>query len=255
MGARIHFTDASLTKLTLSPGDKGLKAILDLKATLTPDIAAHLKCGHHYENNGNPREHTNNFALDVILRDVDLIIPSPYQEADYLEVRPEMVWKFKAEKVDEFKYELKMIVHVYGKDDDMLHFAQKFNKREFELAIRSLQMEFDLTAENPGGSQLDMSGKKDDDDDAEAGDAESEGPLFASCVHCDTEVPLTEDRTGHVGEDGEVIPCSHPAGQPSREKAEPLPTAQSMGAGRGRKRAARTLELVGAGASEPDSEA
>lgn len=242
--ARIHFTNASLTKLTLSPGDKGLKTILDFEATLTPEIAGHLKCGHHYESNGNPREHTSNFALDVILRDIDLIIPSPYQEAAFLEIRPEMIWKFKGNKVDEFKFELKMIAHLFGKDEEMLHFAQKFNKKPFELAIRSLQMEFDLTAENPGSSQVDMSGDRGDDDDSEdAGDAEASGPLFASCVHCDSEVPFTEDRTGHIGDEGEVIPCTHPADQPSRERADPLPTAQSMGAGRGRKKRGRTPEL------------
>ena len=239
--ARIHFTNASLTKLTLSPGDKGLKAILDLKATLTPEIAGHLKCGHHYEANGNPREHTHNFGLDVILRDVDLVVPSPYQQDAYLEVRPEMIWKFKGEKVDEFKYELKMIVHVFGKDEEMMHFAQKYNKKEFELAIRSLQMEFDLTAENPGSTQVDMSGKDEDDDSEDAGDAEASGPLF-SCPFCDSETPLTEDGTGHIVEGGEVVECKHPSAQTVKDKA-PLPTAQSMGAGRGRKRQGRTPEL------------
>lgn len=234
--ARIHFTTASLTKLTLSPGDKGLKAILDFKAPLTPEIASHLKCGHHYESNGNPREHTNGFSLDVILRDVDLVIPSPYSENDFIEVRPEMVWKFKAAKVDEFKYEMGMIVHVFGKDEDMLAFAQKFNKKSFELAIRSLQTEFDLTAEAPGGTQVEMGGP-------EAGEAEKAGPLFSSCVHCDSEVPFTDDRAGHISEDGEVIPCTHPADQPARVKAEPLPTAQSMGAGRKKAKRGRVVEM------------
>jgi hypothetical protein len=205
---RMQFTKANLDSLTLQPTEKGLKAVLLLSAPLTTELAEDLKCGFVYDTAGNPREHIKAVPLDHVIRDVDIHLPSGTSEGAFDALRPELIHSIKVTKEDEFKLSVSMRVHVCGKNFDLLSFAETWSKKEFEFALTSLQESFDFSGDNPGSTAVDMSSGE----VVQAG-----GPLF-SCEHCDAEIELTPDGTGHVLEGGEVAECKHPSARKVAEE-------------------------------------
>jgi hypothetical protein len=234
--ARLNFKETTLTSFDLQPTDRsGLKSILHINTRLTPEIADLLKCSYAFDGAGNPREHIDSFALDIKLRDIDFVVPSATIDGQWEEWRCELVWKFKIKKEDDFRLNLEFRVHISGDGRwrEIGEFAEAFCKRNFECAIRSLQTDFDFTAENPGGTAVDMSAD-DSEDDEPARDAN--GKLFV-CQHCQAGLQLDAGGATHTTSDGEVVPC---ADVPFKANAPALASAAQMGA----KRKKRTVRAI-----------
>lgn len=233
--ARMNFAESELKTLTLQPTEKGLKAILFIEADLSAEAAEHLNASYVFDAKGNAREGIKGLSLDRTLRDVDFAL-GDMGEA----YRPDMIHAFKvtSEGTDA---RVSFRVHISDKNGELLEFAEGVNKDSFESAIVASQGIFDWSAENPGGTAVDMaSGEK-------VGERASEGPLFA-CELCDQEVPLTEDGSGHVidADTGEIVECKHPSANAGRKsKADGvLASASDMGVKKQRKREGRKHQDV-----------
>jgi hypothetical protein len=110
---------------------------------------------------------------------------------------PDVIHRLRLSRTEDAQFEITMRVHIPGgQAQEALAFLYAIKKDPFEMAIRSRQGEL-----FEGGTRVDLSSPE---------TKEKQDPLFA-CPHCDNDLQLTEDGSGHINEDGEVIPCLHPS--------------------------------------------
>jgi hypothetical protein len=232
--ARLLFSNSSLVNITLQPSEnKGWKTIVVFAARLTQEAATILKAGHFFRPNGDPVENISSFALDITLRDIDLVLPSATIDNQFNEHRPDLCYRFRTSEVTKVAIDIQFRAHFTGINRELIDFAEAKGKEVFELAIRSLQTDFDFSGEAPGGTPVDMSAD-DSEEDEPAQDAN--GKLFA-CQHCQAGLQLDPGGATHTTGDGEVVPC---ADVPFKANAPALASAAQMGA----KRKKRTVRAI-----------
>lgn len=239
MHNRISFTGATIKGLNITPSERGATSVLIIEAPINQEIATLMNAGHLYKENGDPWANVDAVSLTGSLRDVDFALPTPAVDGQYELHRPTIIHKFKIHQESEVALSVSFRVVCPEKClDDLALFVKKWNKDTFECAIRSLQEEFLWNGEDAGGSEVDMSGEGDSDEEPTV-----TGPLF-TCASCEAEIPLDESATNHTTEDGEVIPCQHPSAATVRGDAPvddaPLPSVRQMGVkGKGKRKLSR----------------
>lgn len=199
---RLSFSDARIESITLVPTEKEPKCVLLMAASLLPDAAELLGCDWAYKE-GIPREGLQDLALNGILRDVELHLPTGSDMAQYESYFPELIHKFKLKRVQDAKLEVTFRVHETRRFADLLELLAAVNKESFEAAIRPRQGEL-----FEGGTRVDLSGGE--DQAGQARDRQPKASVYA-CELCAKDVPLNEDGTQHIDDDGVVTECRHPS--------------------------------------------
>lgn len=185
----LQFTEARIEKFSVTPADD-VKGVLGIAATMTREHAETLNCDYLLNGTVVREGLGDSIPLDIELQNVELHLP------ERSTMFPETVHKLKLRRIPDAKFELAFLAHLPEHNIlELVEFVTKTNKDSFECAIRSRQGEL-----FEGGTRVDLSSEP----------KEKQDPLFA-CPHCDADMPLTEDGSGHVNEDGEVIPCVHPS--------------------------------------------
>jgi hypothetical protein len=171
----MQFEQAQIETLTLTPNEKKEPtASLKLSAELTPQLAETLGCrAAIFRSDDKPHARVTRFDLGgMILRDIELSLPNPHNDGAFDTYRPEDLASFRVE-VDGMLARLLMLARIKGRFLELVDFLSSTNTDQFEMAIRSLQNEFDFTGKS-GGTRVDMSGNQ----NVAAGKAEENGPLF-----------------------------------------------------------------------------
>jgi hypothetical protein len=189
----LQFTGARVEKFSVTPAED-IKGVIGVAVLMTREHAEILHCDGFLEGDTGTivRETAGNtLPLNIELHDVEFHLP------ERSTLFPEIVHKFKLERVPNAQVELSFLVHLPAHNIlELAEFVTQTNKDTFGCAIRSRQGEL-----FEGGTRVDLAAKPAPTSDA---------GLFA-CPHCDADVPLTDDGTGHVVDEGEVIPCVHPS--------------------------------------------
>jgi hypothetical protein len=185
----LQFDEARIEKFSVTPADD-IKGVIGIAATMTREHAETLNCDYLLNGTVVREGLGDSVPLDIELQNVELHFP------ERSTMFPETVHKFKLRRIPDAKFEIAFLAHLPAHLIlELAEFVEKTNKDTFACAIRSRQGEL-----FEGGTRVDLSEKEDDAQDS----------LFA-CPHCDNDVPLTDDGTGHVIEEGEVVPCTHPS--------------------------------------------
>lgn len=164
--ARITFDRCTIEQFTIDPAEKGPTAVLVLSAPLSKANADLLKCGYLFKSNGDAYEMQEGHSIANMLRDTDLLLPTPSGAWEH--IRPEMIWRFKITN-EGSGLGVKFRAQCKSNHLDLAEFVLRMNKDTFECALLSAQGEFDFTGSNPGGTAVDMSGPN---------SRVSDGPLF-----------------------------------------------------------------------------
>ena len=196
----MKFQAAECDKLTHYAVEKGYKTVVPIRAPLTMELAETLGCTGVYTREGGIPETFGGQTLTNKLRDCDFSLPSGTVDDQPEGYRPEIIWKFDID-VDKNKLFVSFLVHIFDREFDLIAWHRKWGSGTFECVVIGPQGQFDFTGEQPGGTQVDMgSGKK------------VEGPLFEKkvCNHCVAGTKGTEDGSGHITDEGEVVACDDP---------------------------------------------
>lgn len=206
----MQFSRAEIVSLTFCPNEKkDPTASLKLSAELTPELAEKMRCREAVFR-PDDKPHPNVTRLDLggaTLRDIDLTLPSSTMEGAFDTYRPEDISSFRIE-VDGMLVRLYMLARIKGRYLELVDFLEKQNTDNFEMAIRSMQQEFDWSGKGGTGERVDMSA---------AGKKERQGPLFEqpACVHCDAETPRNADGMHMI--EGDLVACPRPNPEASNE--------------------------------------
>jgi hypothetical protein len=186
----LQFTGARVERFQITPAED-VKGVISIAATITRQHAEALNFDYLLNGTVVRDGLGDTVPLSIELQDVELHLP------DLAIMHPDIVHKLKLHRMPGAQFELSFLAHVSKNSiPELFGFVIQTNKDTFECAIRSRQGEL-----FEGGTRVELSAKPTPTSDA---------GLFA-CPHCDEDVPLTDDGTGHVVDEGEVIPCVHPS--------------------------------------------
>ena len=200
MQSLIQFEDAVITDLDCPRTTRVPKAVLEIRAPLTAEIAQKIKCGHLYKPNGDPVDSVGKYSPPIKLSDIDFQLPSGTSDEGIDTYRPEMIRAFVVTPKDDLNLSIKFAVHVSGVERvyELLATHFRYIDKPLTCTIRSLQEEFNFS-EHSEGTEVDMSGDEREEEEPPLFRQEtmtgphgevivthavpSEGPAIASATH------------------------------------------------------------------------
>jgi hypothetical protein len=204
---QIELHPTKIREVTLIPTSDGPKAVLWLSTPLSKGVAKVLEIDFALHESV-PREGLDKMTLDYELTDIEMRFDLDFS----LSLWPEFIHKFSLTRIEDAQFELSFRAHVMNRIGDVLLLFETVNKQPYTVLLVPRQGEL-----FEGGTRVDLTKQ-----DGKAQDA------WSACHFCNQNMPLTDDGSGHITADGEVIPCIHPSALAVAENKGSLASKRQM---------------------------